>query len=52
MATKSATFLYLSGKYHQIKLIEGLEIKPSAARGIVVGTDDENIGTSVYMIGE
>ncbi len=49
MATKSATFLYLSGKYHKI---EGLEIKPGAARGIIVGTDDENMGASVYMIGE
>jgi hypothetical protein len=49
MATKSATFLYLSGKYHKI---EGLENKPGAARGITVETDDENLGVSIYMIGE
>ncbi|MBD2291938.1 hypothetical protein H6G06_00205 [Anabaena sphaerica FACHB-251] len=36
-------------KYHKI---EGLEIVPGAAGGIIVGTDDENMGASIYMIGE
>ncbi|WP_413173863.1 hypothetical protein [Anabaena azotica] len=36
-------------KYHKI---EGLEIIPGAAGGVIVGTDDENMGASVYMIGE
>ncbi|MBK1989106.1 hypothetical protein A0J48_016435 [Sphaerospermopsis aphanizomenoides BCCUSP55] len=36
-------------KYHKI---EGLELIPGAAGGIIVGTDDENMGSSVYMIGE
>ncbi|TAF11203.1 MAG: hypothetical protein EAZ77_01200 [Nostocales cyanobacterium] len=36
-------------KYHKI---EGLEIVPGAAGGIIVGTDDENMGAAVYMIGE
>lgn len=35
--------------YHKI---EGLEIITGASGGIIVGTDDENMGASVYMIGE
>lgn len=35
--------------YHKI---EGLEIIPGAAGGIILGTDDENIGAFIYMIGE
>jgi hypothetical protein len=35
--------------YHKI---EALEIIPGASGGIIVGTDDENMGASVYMIGE
>jgi hypothetical protein len=36
-------------KYHKI---EGLEIVPGAAGGLIVGTDDENMGSAVYLIGE
>ncbi|MBD2664698.1 hypothetical protein B6N60_01890 [Richelia sinica FACHB-800] len=35
--------------YHKI---EGLEIIPGASGGIIVATDDENMGASVHMIGQ
>jgi hypothetical protein len=35
--------------YHKI---EGLEIIPGALGGIIVGTDDENMGASVHIIGQ
>jgi hypothetical protein len=34
--------------YHKI---EGMELVPGAAGGLIVGTDDENFGSYVYMIG-
>ncbi|MGM3307666.1 hypothetical protein ACSQ6I_17135 [Anabaena sp. WFMT] len=35
--------------YHKI---EGLEFLPGAVGGLIVGTDDENMGSSAYIIGE
>lgn len=35
--------------YHKI---EGLEIIPGAEGGIILGSDDENMGAAVYMIGK
>ncbi|MBW4643882.1 MAG: hypothetical protein KME23_12980 [Goleter apudmare HA4340-LM2] len=32
--------------------IEGLELVPGANGGVVVGTDDENLGSYVYVLGE
>jgi hypothetical protein len=34
--------------YHKI---EGLEIIPGAEGGIIIGSDDENMGAAIYMIG-
>lgn len=34
--------------YHKI---EGMELVPGAAGGLIVGTDDENFGSYVYMLG-
>jgi len=39
--------LYRSN-YHKI---EGIELVPGAAGGLIVGTDDENFGSYVYMVG-
>ena len=39
--------LYRSA-YHKI---EGLELIPGAAGGVILGTDDENFGSSVYILG-
>jgi hypothetical protein len=39
--------LYRSN-YHKI---EGMELVPGAAGGLIVGTDDENFGSYLYMIG-
>jgi hypothetical protein len=35
--------------YHKI---EGLELIPGATGGVIVGTDDENMGSSVYIFGQ
>jgi hypothetical protein len=35
--------------YHKI---EGLELVPGAEGGVILGTDDENLGSYVYMMGE
>ncbi|MEH2286675.1 hypothetical protein [Nostoc sp.] len=35
--------------YHKI---EGVELVPGAEGGVVVGTDDENLGSYVYILGE
>jgi hypothetical protein len=35
-------------KYHKV---EGLELVPGANGGVIVGTDDENLGSYVYLIG-
>lgn len=40
--------LYRS-KYHKI---EGLELVPGAEGGVILGTDDENLGSYVYVMGE
>ncbi|OYD90495.1 hypothetical protein CDG77_17135 [Nostoc sp. 'Peltigera membranacea cyanobiont' 213] len=34
--------------YHKI---EGIELVPGAEGGVIVGTDDENLGSYVYMLG-
>ncbi|MBW4565750.1 MAG: hypothetical protein KME32_32640 [Mojavia pulchra JT2-VF2] len=34
--------------YHKI---EGMELVPGAEGGLIVGTDDENFGSSVYIVG-
>ncbi|HLO87729.1 MAG TPA: hypothetical protein VK203_22360 [Nostocaceae cyanobacterium] len=34
--------------YHKI---EGLELIPGAKGGLIVGTDDENMGASIYIVG-
>lgn len=34
--------------YHKI---EALELIPGAAGGVIVGTDDENFGSSIYIVG-
>nr|WP_256874967.1 hypothetical protein [Nostoc sp. C052] len=34
--------------YHKI---EGIELVPGAEGGVVVGTDDENLGSYVYIVG-
>ena len=34
--------------YHKI---EGIELVPGSQGGVIVGTDDENLGSSVYMLG-
>ncbi len=34
--------------YHKI---EGIELVPGAEGGVIVGTDDENFGSSVYIVG-
>jgi hypothetical protein len=36
-------------RYHKI---EAIELVPGADGGVVVGTDDENLGSSVYALGE
>lgn len=35
-------------EYHKI---EGLELVPGAGGGVIVGTDDENLGSYVYILG-
>jgi hypothetical protein len=40
--------LYRSN-YHKI---EGLELVPGAEGGVILGTDDENLGSYVYVMGE
>lgn len=38
--------------YHaNYRKIEGMELVPGAAGGVVLGTDDENLGSSVYLMG-
>ncbi|MEH2082179.1 MAG: hypothetical protein V7K89_20040, partial [Nostoc sp.] len=34
--------------YHKI---EGMELVPGAEGGVIVGTDDENLGSYVYIVG-
>ncbi|MFH7029153.1 MAG: hypothetical protein ACHBN1_28110 [Heteroscytonema crispum UTEX LB 1556] len=35
--------------YHKI---EGIELVSAAKGGVIVGTDDETMGSSIYMVGE
>jgi hypothetical protein len=44
----SQLFPIYRDEYHKI---EGLELVSGAAGGVIVGTDDENLGSSVYVVG-
>lgn len=44
----SQLFPIYRDEYHKI---EGLELVPGAAGGVIVGTDDENLGSYVYVVG-
>ncbi|BAZ31444.1 hypothetical protein NIES4074_39170 [Cylindrospermum sp. NIES-4074] len=44
----SQLFPIYRDEYHKI---EGLELVPGAAGGVIVATDDENLGSYVYVVG-